>query len=83
MEQDVELLPEDMRLEEFLRRPGHDWRMKHIVVTRGERIVGVLRVNTTLRRGLENVEQGFTLGEIAQRAYMIAREEDVVTRMTR
>ncbi len=58
--------------------------MKHIVVARGERIVGVLRA---LRRGIEDVEQGFTLGEIAQRAYTIAREEDiifdVVTRMTR
>jgi CIC family chloride channel protein len=61
--------------------------MKHIVVTDGDRIVGVLRVNTALRRGLEDVEQGFTVGEIAQRNYTVAREEDivfdVVTRMTR
>ena len=61
--------------------------MKHIVVTDGDRIVGVLRVNTALRRGLEDVEQGFTVGEIAQRNYTVAREEDivfdVVTRMAR
>ena len=61
--------------------------MKHIVVTDGERIVGVLRVNTALRRGLDNADQGFTLGEIAQRNYTVARAEDivfdVVTRMSR
>ncbi len=87
MERDVTLLPKDMRLETFLRQGGHDGRMKHIVVTDGDRIVGVLRVNTALRRGLEDVEQGFTVGEIAQRNYTVAREEDivfdVVTRLAR
>jgi len=87
MERDVTLLPQHMRLETFLHQGGHDGRMKHIVVTDGERIVGLLRVNTALRRGQEDVEQGFTLGELAQRNYTVAREEDivfdVVTRMTR
>ena len=87
MERDVTLLPKDTRLETFLRQGGHEGRMKHIVVTDGDRIVGVLRVNTALRRGLEDVEQGFTVGEIAQRNYTVAREEDivfdVVTRMAR
>jgi len=87
MERDVTLLSKDTRLETFLRQGGHEGRMKHIVVTDGDRIVGVLRVNTALRRGLEDVEQGFTVGEIAQRNYTVAREEDivfdVVTRMTR
>jgi CIC family chloride channel protein len=88
MERDVTLLPKDIRLETFLRQGGHEGRMKHIVVSDGDRIVGVLRVNTALRRGIEDVEQqGFTLGEIAQRNYTVAREEDivfdVVTRMTR
>jgi CIC family chloride channel protein len=87
MERDVTLASQDMRLETLLRQSGHDGRMKHIVVTDGERIVGVLRVNTALRRGLDDVEQGYTLGELAQRNYTVAREEDivfdVVTRMTR
>ncbi len=87
MERDVTLLPKDTRLETFLHQGGHEGRMKHIVVTDGHRIVGVLRVNTALRRGLEDVEQGFTVGEIAQRNYTVAREEDivfdVVTRMAR
>ena len=87
MERDVTLLPKDTRLETFLRQVGHEGRMKHIVVTDGDRVVGVLRVNTALRRGLEDVQQSFTVGEIAQRNYTVAREEDivfdVVTRMTR
>ena len=87
MERDVTVLPKDTKLETFLRQGGHNGRMKHLVVSDGDRIVGVLRVNTALRRGLEDVEQGFTLGEIAQRNYTVAREEDivfdVVTRMTR
>jgi CIC family chloride channel protein len=87
MERDVTLLPKDTRLETFLRQADHEGRMKHIVVTDGDRVVGVLRVNTALRRGLEDVEQSFTVGEIAQRNYTVAREEDivfdVVTRMTR
>jgi CIC family chloride channel protein len=87
MERDVTLLPKDTRLETFLRRPGHDGRMQHIVVTDGGRIVGVLRVNTALRRGLDDADQGFTVGEIAQRNFTVARAEDivfdVVTRMSR
>jgi CIC family chloride channel protein len=87
MERDVTLLPKDTRLETFLRKVDHEGRMKHIVVTDGDRVVGVLRVNTALRRGLEDVEQSFTVGEIAQRNYTVARQEDivfdVVTRMTR
>jgi CIC family chloride channel protein len=87
MERDVTMLPKDTRLESFLRQGDHEGRMKHIVVTDGDRIVGVFRVNTALRRGLEDIEKGFTVGEIAQRNYTVAREEDivfdVVTRMTR
>ena len=57
MERDVTLLPKDTPAGDFLRQVGHEGRMKHIVVTDGDRIVGVLRVNTALRRGLEDVEQ--------------------------
>ena len=52
--------------------------MKHVVVTRDDRIVGVLRVNTALRRGLEEGYTGVTLGDVAQRNFTIAREDDIV-----
>jgi CIC family chloride channel protein len=51
MEREVTMLPKNTRLETFLGKRGHEGRMKHIVVTNGDRIVGVLRVNTALRRG--------------------------------
>lgn len=87
MERDFELLPEDTGLESFLRRPDHGGRMKHIVVTRGNRILGVLRVNTALRHGFDEVRAGVPLGELVRRNFTIAREEDIVfdivNRMTR
>jgi len=87
MERDFVLLPAETELETFLRQPGHGGRMKHIVVTRGNRIIGVLRVNTALRHGLEDVRKGVPLGEIVERRFTVAREEDimfdVVNRMAR
>jgi CIC family chloride channel protein len=87
MERDVALLPADSDLQSFLRQPGHNGRMKHIVVTRGDRIGGVLRVNTALRGGAEDAYKGLPLSDIAQTRFTIAREDDivfdVVTRMAK
>jgi chloride channel protein, CIC family len=52
--------------------------MQRVVVTRNNGIFGVLRVNTALRRGLEDAYTGVTLGDVAQRDFTIAREDDVV-----
>jgi CIC family chloride channel protein len=58
-----------------------------VVVTRGNHIAGVVRVNTTLRRGVEQAYSGVRLGDVAQRNFTIAREADimfdVVQRMAR
>ena len=57
------------------------------MVTRGDRIAGVVRVNTSLRRGVEAAYQRRDLGDVAQRKFTIAREDDimfdVVSRMAR
>jgi len=37
-----------------------------------------MRVNTSLRRGLEGTYTGVTLGEVAARNFTLAREEDVM-----
>ena len=78
MDRDVLVLPEDMSFKDFLNRPGHDGRMRHVVVTRGRTIIGVLRVNTSFRRGLESAFTGVTLGEIASRDYTICRPQDIM-----
>ncbi len=87
MERDIILLPRETTLESFLRRPGLGSATKHIVVTDKDRILGVLRVNTALRREIEGAIKELPLGDVVQRNFTIAREDDVVfdviTRMTR
>jgi CIC family chloride channel protein len=87
MDEDVLVLPDDMSFDAFLRMPEHGGRMRHVVVTNGNDIVGVLRVNTGLRHGLEGAYTGVTLGEVAIRNFTTAHEEDimfnVIGRMTR
>jgi CIC family chloride channel protein len=78
MDKEMLILPDHMSFDAFLRLPNHDGRMRHVVVTRGNTIHGVLRVNTSLRHGLEGAYTGVTLGEVAARNFTVAREEDVM-----
>ncbi len=77
MDKDVVLLPEETDFAAFLRQTSSGG-FRHIVVTKDDRIVGVLRVNTELRRGLEGAFSGVKLGDIAQKNFTISRAEDVV-----
>ncbi|MGH7008166.1 MAG: hypothetical protein ACRED7_07175, partial [Stellaceae bacterium] len=61
----------------FLRQPEHKGALKHVVVTDDDRIVGVLRVNTGIRHGLEGGYTGVTLGDVAQKNFTIAYEDDI------
>jgi CIC family chloride channel protein len=70
------VLPAEADFDKFLRQQTQGL-MKHVVVIRNNRIFGVLRVNTALRRGLEEAYTGVTLGDVAQRDFTIAREHDV------
>jgi len=78
MDRDILVLSEDTRFDVFLREPAHAGRMRHVVVTRGKHIVGVLRVNTSLRRGIESAFGGVTLGEIASRNFTVSRPQDIM-----
>ena len=70
MDKNFLLLPQDMDFDEFLRLPDEEHHMfRHIVVTNGDKIVGTVRVNTSLRRGLEGAFTGVTLGEVAQQGF--------------
>ncbi len=87
MQKEVTILPADADFDAFLRQHGSEGGFRHIVVTRGNHIAGVVRVNTSLRRGLEQAYDGVRLGDVAQRNFTIAREDDimfdVVHRMSR
>jgi CIC family chloride channel protein len=78
MDTDVLVLPADQSFDEFLRRPEHDGRMRHVVVIRDGRLYGVVRVNTALSRGLEGAHTGVTLGDVASRDFIVVGEEEVV-----
>ncbi len=78
MDEDILVLPAEMSFDAFLRMPDHAGRMRHVVVTQGDDILGVLRVNTGLRHGLESAYTGVTLGEVAIRNFTIAREDDIM-----
>jgi CIC family chloride channel protein len=61
--------------------------LRHVVVTRGNRIAGVLRVNTDLRRAVGAAGADVTLGELVRPNFTVVREDaavfDVITRMRR
>jgi chloride channel protein, CIC family len=77
MDRSVLVLPAETDFAAFLRETSAGG-FKHIVVTNEDRIVGVLRVNTELRLGLEGAYSGVRLGDIAQKNFTVSRAEDVV-----
>jgi chloride channel protein, CIC family len=78
MERDFALVPSDTGLDEFLREHGTGEGFKHAVVARGRHIVGVVRINAGIRRGIEAAYSGVTMATVAQRNFTLARENDIV-----
>ncbi len=78
MDKDFLVMESDMDFDAFLRQPEHHGRMRHVVIVKRDRIAGVLRVNTSLRLGLEGAYTGVTLGNVATHRFTIAREEDIM-----
>jgi CIC family chloride channel protein len=77
MERDFVRVTAETRLDEFLRRAEHRDGMRHVIVTRGERIVGAVRINTRLRRPIADLDSGVTFGDVAQHDFTIVRANDV------
>jgi CIC family chloride channel protein len=78
MERDFQVLPSAMGFDEFLRMPAGEGTLRHIVVSEGERIVGTLRVNTSLRHGLEGAYTGVSLGSVANETFTVVREDEIM-----
>ena len=78
MDTDFVLVPAGTGFDAFLRAPENQGRMRYLLVTSGDRIIGVQRVNTALHHGLEAAKTGLTLGDVANRNFVIAREDDIV-----
>ncbi|MEO6995196.1 MAG: chloride channel protein, partial [Lacunisphaera sp.] len=78
MDRDIHVLPSTMHFDDFLKEPEPDGKFRHVVVTDGERITGVLRVNPALRHGLMGADTGVTLGEVALKTFTLASEDEVM-----
>jgi len=78
METDLVVAPAEMSFNDLLAQPGHDGRMRHVVVTEEHRILGVLRVNTALRTVSEGTGPSLTLRDIASRNFSVVYENDIV-----
>jgi chloride channel protein, CIC family len=77
MERDFVVVPADLGLNAFLLRPGHRVGLRHVVIAKGERIIGVVRINTALRHGIAESGADVAFGDVATRDFTLAREDDV------
>src|SRR6516225_675912 len=78
MQKDITLLAADAHFDAFLRQHGEEHGLRYGVVTRGNHIAGVVRVNTSLRRGIEESYSGVCLGDVARENFTLAREDDII-----
>lgn len=78
MDQDVIVASADSGFDDLLARPDNQGRLRHVVVSDGGRILGVMRVNTALRAGPNVVQHGVALRELASRDFTIVREDEVM-----
>ena len=87
MDTTVMLVDEATSFEEFMRLSGQSGGMRYVVVTRGNLIVGVLRVNTDLRQVVSAAGSDVPMGALAQRNFTIVRTGavlfDVIARLWR
>jgi chloride channel protein, CIC family len=87
MDADIQVRSALESFDEYLRQPEHAGRLRYVVVTDKGHLFGVIRVNTGLRRGLENANTGVSLGDVANRNFTVVREDDtafdVIRRMWR
>jgi CIC family chloride channel protein len=83
MDRDIEVAPAEASFDAYVRRPDHGGRLRHVVVTQKGRLYGVIRVNTGLRRGLEEARTALTMGDVASRNFIVVAEDEVTVRVIR
>jgi chloride channel protein, CIC family len=87
MNRDFLLVDESESFARFLQLSDELSGLRHVVVTRGNLIVGVLRVNTDLRRTVSAAGADVPMGTLARRNFTIVRQNavmfDVITRFWR
>ena len=86
MLRDVAVLDEATTFSMFLSMSESAGGLRHIVITRGRHVAGVLRVNIDLRRAVGAAGADVTLGELARQNFAVVREStaafDVIASMS-
>lgn len=77
MDKNILILADDTPFDDFLRLP-HEGRLRHVVLIRGDRIIGVLRVNTALRQVPTGTTTGVRFSEAADSNFVVARPDDIM-----
>jgi CIC family chloride channel protein len=62
----------------LLHRADFAGKLIHIVAVDGDRIVGVQRINMSVRQKRGGADAAITLGAIAHRDFTVAREDDIM-----
>ena len=78
MDRDFVLVEADESFARFLQLSDGRGGLRHVVVTRGNLIVGVLRVNSDLRRTVSAAGADVPMGTLARRNFTIVRQNAVV-----
>src|SRR3984885_324398 len=78
MDRDFLLVDEGESFARFLQLSDGLSGLRHVVVTRGNLIVGVLRINTDLRRTVSAAGADVVMGTLARRNFTIVRQNAVI-----
>ncbi|HTT01796.1 MAG TPA: chloride channel protein [Steroidobacteraceae bacterium] len=78
LDRDAVIAPAELPFETFLADPHNSGRMRHVVVTEQDRLLGVVRVNTSLRHASADARSAITMGDIASRDFIVVGEQDIM-----
>jgi len=79
MNPDVVVASGGTTFDDLLSPPERAGRMLHVIVTRDDHILGVLRVNAALRKASQQVDPTrMTLQEVASRSFIVVSDDEIV-----
>jgi CIC family chloride channel protein len=78
LDRDVVMAPSDLLFETFLADPHHGGRIRHVVVTQQDRLLGVARINTALRHASRDAHSPITMGDIASRDFIVVGPQEIM-----
>ena len=83
MDRNIVVLPASTGLDQFLRQAASDNTLRHLVVTKADKICGVQTVDAAFRHGLEKSPTDVNLGDIVKAEFAIAQENDTIFHVLR